>query len=161
MNSKFKSPIMVYADTSVYGGVYDDEFSAASVRFFEAVRRGSFQLVLSEIVHRELSFAPVQVQGLFQEMLPLALLTPVTDEAINLQQAYIREGIVTRKSLDDALHVALATVSGCSLIVSWNFKHIVHFQKIPMFNAVNTLNGYNNLMIYSPLEVIENEDQEL
>jgi len=161
MNSKFQSPIMVYADTSVYGGVYDDEFSAASVRFFEAVRRGSFQLVLSEIVHRELSFAPVQVQGLFQEMLPLALLTPVTDEAINLQQAYIREGIVTRKSLDDALHVALATVSGCSLIVSWNFKHIVHFQKIPMFNAVNTLNGYNNLMIYSPLEVIENEDQEL
>jgi predicted nucleic acid-binding protein len=151
---------MVYADTSVYGGVYDDEFSAASTRFFDAVRRGTFQLVLSEIVHRELSFAPAQVQGLFQEMLPLALLTPVTDEAISLQQSYIREGIVTKKSLDDALHVALATVSGCDLIVSWNFKHIVHFQKIPLFNAVNTLNGYNSLMIYSPLEVIENEDQE-
>ena len=160
MNNKSQSPLMVYADTSVYGGVYDDEFSAASTRFFEVIRRGSFQLVLSEIVHRELSFAPTQVQGLFQEMLPLALLTPVTDEAINLQQAYIREGIVTKKSLDDALHVALATVSGCDLIVSWNFKHIVHFQKIPLFNAVNTLNGYNSLMIYSPLEVIENEDQE-
>ena len=161
MSGKSQSPIMVYADTSVYGGVYDDEFSAASASFFEAVRRGSFQLVLSEIVHRELSFAPAQVQSLFQEMLPLALLTPVTDEAINLQQAYIREGIVTKKSLDDALHVALATVSECDLIVSWNFKHIVHFQKIPLFNAVNTLNGYNSLMIYSPLEVIENEDQEL
>jgi len=93
-------------------------------------------------------------------MLPLALLTPISDEAINLQQAYIREGIVTKKSLDDALHVALATVSACDLIVSWNFKHIVHFQKIPLFNAVNALNGYNSLMIYSPLEVIENEDQE-
>ena len=161
MNGKSQSPIMVYADTSVYGGVYDDEFSAASASFFEAVRHGSFQLVLSEIVHRELSFAPAQVQSLFQEMLPLALLTPVTGEAINLQQAYIREGIVTKKSLDDALHVALATVSECDLIVSWNFKHIVHFQKIPLFNAVNTLNGYNSLMIYSPLEVIENEDQEL
>lgn len=160
MNIKSQSPLMVYADTSVYGGVYDDEFSSASTRFFEAVRRGSFQLVLSEIVHRELSFAPAQVQGLFQEMLPLALLTPVSDEAISLQQSYIREGIVTKKSLDDALHVALATVSECDLIVSWNFKHIVHFQKIPLFNAVNTLNGYNSLMIYSPLEVIENEDQE-
>jgi predicted nucleic acid-binding protein len=151
---------MVYADSSVYGGVYDDEFSAASIRFFEAIRRGAFQLVLSEIVHRELSFAPAQVQELFQEMLPLALLTPVSEVAISLQQAYIRENIVTRKSLDDALHVALATVSGCDLIVSWNFKHIVHFQKIPLFNAVNTLNGYNTLMIYSPLEVIEDEDQE-
>lgn len=152
---------MVYADTSVYGGVYDDEFSEASVRFFDSVRRGSFQLVLSEIVHRELSFAPDRVQELFQEMLPLALLSPVSEEAVNLQQSYIREGIVTKKSLDDALHVALATVSGCDLIVSWNFKHIVHFQKIPLFNAVNTLNGYNALMIYSPLEVIEDEDQEL
>jgi predicted nucleic acid-binding protein len=160
MSGKYQSPIMVYADTSVYDGVYDDEFSIASTRFFDAVRRGSFQLVLSEIVHRELSFAPTQVQNLFKEMLPLALLTPVTDEAIKLQQAYIREGIVTKKSLDDALHVALATVSGCDLIVSWNFKHIVHFQKIPLFNAVNILNGYNSLMIYSPLEVIENEDQE-
>lgn len=161
MSGKSQFPFMVYADTSVYGGVYDDEFSTASTRFFEAVRHGTFQLVLSEIVHRELSFAPAQVQGLFQEMLPLALLTPVTDEAISMQQAYIREGIVTKKSLDDALHVALATVSGCDLIVSWNFKHIVHFQKIPLFNAVNTLHGYNNLMIYSPLEVIENEDQEI
>jgi len=55
----------------------------------------------------------------------------------------------------------LATVSGCDLIVSWNFKHIVHFQKIPFFNAVNTLNGYHSLMIYSPLEVIEDEDKEI
>jgi len=160
MGGKIKSSIMVYADTSVYGGVYDDEFSKASIRFFDGVRRGAFQLVLSEIVHRELSFAPVPVQELFQEMLPLALLSPVSEEAVALQQAYIREGIVTKKSLDDALHVALATISGCDLIVSWNFKHIVHFQKIPLFNAVNTLNGYNNLMIYSPLEVIEDEDQE-
>jgi predicted nucleic acid-binding protein len=157
---KSSFPITVYADTSVYGGVFDDEFSDASIRFFAAVRSEKFQLVLSEIVHRELSFAPAQVQELFQEMLPLAWLSPVTEEALNLQQAYIREGIITQKSLDDALHVALATVSGCDLIVSWNFKHIVNFQKIPLFNAVNTLNGYNNLMIYSPLEVIEDEDQE-
>lgn len=161
MRVKSRIPMMVYADTSVYGGVYDDEFSDASARFFNAVRRGEFQLVLSEIVHRELSFAPDTVQELFQEMLPLALLSPVSEEAVTLQQAYIREGIVTKRSLDDALHVALATVSGCDLIVSWNFKHIVHFQKIPLFNAVNTLNGYNTLMIYSPLEVIEDEDQEV
>jgi hypothetical protein len=28
------------------------------------------------------------------------------------------------------------------MIISWNFKHIVHFQKIPKYNAVNALNGY-------------------
>jgi hypothetical protein len=54
--------------------------------------------------------------------------------------------------------VALATVSQASLIVSWNFRHIVNFNKIPMYNAVNTLHGYNRIAIYSPLEVIEDED---
>ena len=37
----------------------------------------------------------------------------------------------------DALHVAVATVSGCSVIVSWNFKHIVNYRKIPLYNAIN------------------------
>lgn len=33
----------------------------------------------------------------------------VTIEAIELQQSYIREGVVSNKSLDDALHVACLT----------------------------------------------------
>ncbi|MDJ0509521.1 MAG: hypothetical protein QNJ64_09750 [Crocosphaera sp.] len=57
----------------------------------------------------------------------------------------------------DALHVALASVSGCSMIVSWNFKHIVHFQKIPLYRAINAVKGYAQIDIYSPLEVINYE----
>jgi len=59
------------------------------------------------------------------------------------------------------LHVAVATLSQASLIVSWNFKDIVNFQKIPMYNAVNTLHGYKEIAIYSPLEVVEYEDQDV
>ena len=65
------------------------------------------------------------------------------------------------KYSDDALHVAVATVSGCSLIVSWNFKHIVHFQKIPLYNAINAIQGYPQIAIFSPLEVIRYEDEEV
>ena len=146
---------MVYADTSVYGGVYDDEFSSASTRFFEAVRRGSFQLVLSEIVHRELSFAPAQVQGLFQEMLPLALLTPVSDEAISLQQSYIREGIVTKKSLDDALHVAIAVLNRLDVVVTWNMKHLANVRRIESINRTNRAMALSPIRIHTPEEVIE------
>ena len=39
--------------------------------------------------------------------------------------------------------------------VSWNFKHIVHFDKIPKYNAVNVLNSYGHIGIYSLLEVIQ------
>ena len=41
------------------------------------------------------------------------------------------------------MHVALATVANARMIVSWNFKHIVNFQKIPLYNAVNKLKGYD------------------
>ena len=39
-------PIRVYADTSVYGGVFDDEFAKASRAFFDRVNEGRFQLVV-------------------------------------------------------------------------------------------------------------------
>ena len=42
--------------------------------------------------------------------------------------------------------------------VSWNFQHIVHFQKIPQYNAVNALHGYNSIAIHSPREVINDDD---
>jgi len=60
--------------------------------------------------------------------------------------------------LTDATHVSLATVSGCSLIVSWNFKHIVNYKKIPLYNGINKVKGYSEIGIYSPLEVIDNDE---
>ena len=42
---------------------------------------------------------------------------------------------------------------------SWNLKHIVHFQKIPRYNAVNTLHGLQELSIHSPQEVIAYEEE--
>lgn len=152
--------IRIYADTSVFGGVYDEEFDSASIAFFDQVRDGRRSLVTSDIVRREVTAAPEPVRLLFDEMLAYAEVAPVSAEALELRQAYLHAGILTPKWLDDALHVALATVSGCDVIVSWNFKHIVHYQKIPLYNAVNALEGYGNILIHSPQEVIAYEDEE-
>lgn len=43
-------PIRVYADTSVFGGVFDSEFQSASRTFFDQVRGGRFQHVTSALV---------------------------------------------------------------------------------------------------------------
>jgi hypothetical protein len=61
----------------------------------------------------------------------------------------------------DALHVAIATVSACRLIVSWNFRDIVHFAKIPRYNAINEQMGYGAIGIFSPFEVIRYENQDV
>ena len=44
-------------------------------------------------------------------------------------------------------HVALASAHHCRCIVSWNFKHIVHFDKIPLYNGVNLINGFDGVLV--------------
>ncbi|MDJ0602029.1 MAG: type II toxin-antitoxin system VapC family toxin [Crocosphaera sp.] len=149
--------IRVYADTSVFGGVFDDEFKDETIAFFDLVKQGKFQLVISSVISREIQSAPEQVKQFFKEMITYAELVEITSSALQLRQAYIDGGVVTKKSMLDALHVALASVSRCSMIVSWNFKHIVHFQKIPLYRAINSVKGYTQIDIYSPLEVINYE----
>ena len=144
----------IYADTSVFGGVFDHEFSEPSKQFFSEVETGRFILVTSAIVEAEIEPAPEKVQAFFAKHAESASIVIANQEALELQLSYIDSGVVTENSLEDALHVAIATVSGCDLIVSWNFKHIVHFDKIPKYNAVNVLNTNNHIGIYSPLEVI-------
>jgi predicted nucleic acid-binding protein len=150
--------IRIYADTSVFGGVFDTEFEEPSKAFFSAVKQSRFTLVSSELVRQEIQAGPKRVKDFFSDILPIVEIAEITDEALKLQHAYTDAGILSEKYSTDALHVALATVSQASLIVSWNFKHIVNFQKIPMYNAINTLHGYREIAIYSPLEVIEYED---
>jgi len=155
-----EEPIRVYADTSVFGGVFDDEFSKPSRTFFEQVRQGRFQLVVSALVRDELEGAPEEVWDYAREALIGATEARVLDDAVRLRNAYLSAKIVTMKNADDALHVAMATVSRCSLIVSWNFRHIVHFDKVRLYNQVNESSGYRPIAVYSPNEVIWYEDED-
>ena len=100
------------------------------------------------------------MQAIFDKMLPWVSVVAVDEEVLRLRDAYLSAGIVSEKWADDAGHVAAASVHGADLIVSWNFKHIVHFDKIRQYNAVNLLNGYREIDIRSPAEVIEYEEQE-
>lgn len=111
-------------------------------------------MVTSAVVEAEIEPAPEIIRTFFTKYAKSAHIAVANQEALELQQNYISSRVVTEKSFGDALHVAIATVSECDLIVSWNFEHIVHFDKIPKYNAVNVLNGYGHIGIYSPLEVI-------
>ncbi|MEZ6234867.1 MAG: hypothetical protein R3B68_11810 [Phycisphaerales bacterium] len=152
-------PIRVYADTSVFGGCFDEGFIDHSRAFFADVRSGRFRLVTSAVVEQELILAPPHVRRLFDEMADVADRRPVSGEAIRLQQAYLDAGVVGAGQMADALHVAVATASVCPIIVSWNFKHIVRFDKIPRYNAVNVQQGFGPILIHSPSEVSGGQEE--
>lgn len=154
LHSNNPDRMRVYADTSVYGGVFDTQFHVASRSFFEHVLEGKFELVISAIVAREIEAAPVEVRELFDQMSPFSVNIEISEAALRLHNGYLKARILTPKWHSDAFHVALASVSNCNAIISWNFRHIVNFNKIPLYNAVNRIHGYHEIGIFSPLEVM-------
>ncbi len=54
--------IRVYADTSVFGGIYDENFQDESKEFFEEVKRDRFTLITSAVVRTEIESAPEKVK---------------------------------------------------------------------------------------------------
>jgi len=151
----------IYVDTAVIGGCFDDEFSTWSLGLMKDFRLGHYRAVLSEVVAAEVAEAPVVVRDRYAEIaaLPGSEVLPVTLPALGLADAYLARDIVSHKFEDDALHIALATISQVDVLVSWNFRHIVHFEKIRLFNAVNLELGYKTLQIFSPREVAHHAEK--
>lgn len=148
----------LYCDTSVFGGCFDREFAADSNRLFEAVRKKQLKLLLGALVVLELKDAPLEVRRLLLSLPPEQVENvEFTPQARELQEAYLRAGILTPRAAVDAGHVATATVCRADAIVSWNFKHIVQLEKMKLYNEVNLKNGYGFLEIVTPTEVMGNE----
>jgi len=79
----------------------------------------------------------------------------VNEEIDRVADKYIAEGIIPPVYRDDALHIAVTSVKGLDILVSWNFKHLVKHKTRVEVTGVNTLLGYNAIDICTPWEVIE------
>ena len=149
----------IYLDTSVFGGCFDEEFAKESLLLMEQIRVGKFRLVMSEAVLTELGTAPAQVQNVWADI-PKRFIETVgfNPEVEALRQAYLEAKVVGPASANDAEHIAIATIARADMIVSWNFKHIVHYEKIAGYLSVNLRLGYGSIGIFSPKEVVSYEN---
>lgn len=141
------------------GGCLDEEFSTHSVQLFDRFRAGLDILVLSDLTLAELGGAPPPVREVLQTI-PRGTLEEVTfdEEAAELANEYLASGVIGAPHLEDARHIATATVQRVDILVSWNFKHIVNLDRIRGYNSINLRLGYNLLEIRSPQEVLRYEE---
>ena len=58
----------IYADTSVFGGVFDQEFAEPSKQLFNEVDAGIFVLVTSAVVEAEIEPAPDNIGNFLANM---------------------------------------------------------------------------------------------
>jgi hypothetical protein len=145
----------IYIDTSVIGGCFDEEFAVWSLKLFDDFRRGSKTAVISDVTRRELEGAPKNIKEVLLS-LPERSVENVflSDEAEQLASHYLKNGVVGKKHVIDAQHIAIASVERVDVLVSWNFQQIVNLDRIHAFNAVNLMLGYPILEIRSPRETV-------
>lgn len=145
----------IYIDTSVIGGYYDEEFQEATRELFKRLENNEIVFVMSDLLDLELLDAPEQVQKLLEKYSADKFeRVALTQDAIQLADAYITEKVVGKTSLEDCRHIALATINRVDVLASWNFKHIVNLDRIKGYNSVNLKLGYQMIEIRSPKDLI-------
>jgi len=152
---------LVYVDTSVVGGCFDEEFKEWSDDLFTAFQEGSSLIMLSDLTLRELENAREEVRTKVWSIHKDNIVSVgIDDEAIQLAQTYIQEGALTNKSFNDALHIALATIHNADVLASWNFKHIVNLNRIRLYNSINLRLGYRLIEIRTPREILNTDSHD-
>lgn len=146
---------MIYVDTSVFGGCFDQEFAAHSNKLLEEFRNGKKKMMISDLVMQELKTAGEEIRNK-PLMVPYRYLTlsknPV--KAHELAEKYICGGALMNNSYADAVHIATATLQGADYVASWNFRHMVNADRIKLFNKINKNMGYRTIEIVTPKEIL-------
>ncbi|MDR2429252.1 MAG: type II toxin-antitoxin system VapC family toxin [Candidatus Margulisbacteria bacterium] len=153
----------IYLETTIFNFYFADDApdkKADTLKLFQEIKAGKYEPFTSAYVLDEIKAAPepkqTQLSNLIKEY-NLAIL-PASSETKKLATIYVDEGIIPRKYLTDALHIAVATINNLDYIVSYNFRHIVKLKTVTMTEIINLREHYKKIGIFSPTEVIENDD---
>lgn len=148
-----------YLDTSIFGGLFDEGFDQPTHELFKFIERKNITVIYSRILGDELGLAPEHVRVKARESLlrvEVEYIEDITKEVLDLANTYIEVGALKRRSINDAQHIAIATIAGANAIITWNFRHMANFIKIEQYNDINLQKGYRRINIYSPMEIIKN-----
>ncbi|MDR2855099.1 MAG: hypothetical protein LBV40_02940 [Methanomicrobiales archaeon] len=147
----------IYLETTLFNYYFDEERDAHAdtVKLFEDVAAGKYEAYTSDYVVRELENTESEKR---HKMLALIgqysiTLLALDQEAEQLANAYVEQGIIPGKYWMDGVHIAIATVNELDMIISMNFQHIVKRKTKLGTASINALNGYRAIEIYNPMEV--------
>ena len=155
---QIKRKLRIYIDTSIVGGYFDKEFEVETKALFKRLENKEVIFVVSEVLDDELEAAAPHIRKLLNKYNKNYLeYVELTDESKALADYYIAEGIVDIKHIDDCRHIAIATINKVDILASWNFKHIVNYDKIILYNSVNLKHAYTTIEIRNPKELINYE----
>ena len=150
----------IYLDTSVISHLYapdTPEKMEDTLRLWEQIRAGEYEVVLSQVVFDELAKCDEPKKGYlmsFLEDIPFTVIE-LDNDTIALAKIIIGRGVLAEKNFNDCRHIAAALLASCDIIVSWNFKHVVNAKTIKGTKVIAMTEGFKDILIYPPTMLVE------
>ena len=85
------------------------------------------------------------------EGIPVLAFTP---EARLLVARFLGNGLIPDRSVEDAAHVAIATVHSMDYLLTWNCRHIVNAEIMKRLAAVAAAEGYSLPVLCTPEQLM-------
>lgn len=154
--------LKLYLDTSIISHLDapdTPEKMADTKKLWDEIRSGKYEVYLSDTTFDELARCHEPKRSFLADRMGEIAFRRFadSDESLDLAEKFIDFGILREKSKDDCRHIAVAILTGCDIIVSWNFKHIVNPKTMRGVKMVTTSEGYKDLMICTPTMLVEGE----
>jgi len=145
--------LKLYLDTSIPIGYFDDKNlnrQRATREFWSKLSK--CQVFISDVVIDEIKATgdKTRRQDLLNLVKTFECLSTKNNEIKMLAEEYVMRGVIPVKHIEDALHIAVATVNYLDILISWNFEHIVKLKTKREVNVINVLLGYGEIEIIEP-----------
>ena len=115
-------PLKIYLDTSIFNFAVSTQDvpreKELTLKFLQGIKDRGFLGYISALVIEEIQKASLPKQSDLLNViaqLPLESL-PLTDEVKSLEDRYIEEKIIPKKELNDAIHIAVASINNLDAI---------------------------------------------
>lgn len=119
-----------------------------------ANHRERFELYISEIVLREAARGDESAAAKrLAELEGIDVLT-LDDCARALARLFVERGLIPKKALEDAFHVAVATAQGMDFLLTWNCRHIANAEIVGRLEAACLELGYRMPTLCTPEQLM-------
>lgn len=118
-------------------------------------RRARFEIYVSELVVQEASRGDAVAARARLEAIAGYPVLRVNADAQRLADGILTRAVLPSKAAADALHIALAAVTGMNFLVTWNCTHIANGFVLQKVNALCRDAGYEPPVVCTPQELME------
>ncbi|MBF0159723.1 MAG: type II toxin-antitoxin system VapC family toxin [Magnetococcales bacterium] len=118
-------------------------------------QRHNFELYVSEPVRYEVGVGDPDVAARRLELIAGLPSLTMNEEALTLARQLVLSGAVPQKAQEDAIHIAIATVHGMDILLTWNCRHIANAIMRSRIERACRLQGFDPPVIATPEQLLE------